>query len=165
MTIPKTRALVTTTAPRVQLPEHHRRAIRRGNVSRSLGLGNTNALRFGVYAQVAIHEDVLDEAALLFARAPWLDEVRDGVLVEATARVIVRLRKLDAAIETEPTAVLTSLYRSLEAQLTRNLDALGLTPTAAARLGITALQAQQRAQRIAERALEAYRPGPEETTR
>jgi hypothetical protein len=142
------------------MPEGHRRAIKRGNVTRAVRVGNTNALRHGIYAEVAVREDVRDEAALLYARAPWLDGVRDGVIVEATARLIVRLRKLDAVIDAEPTQVLTSLYRSLEAQLTRNLDALGLTPSSAARLGIAALDAQHRAQQIAEKALEAYRPDP-----
>ena len=57
------------------------------------------------------------QGALLFARAPWLDRVRDGVLVEATARLVVRLRRLDALLESEPTQTLTSLYTRLEAQL------------------------------------------------
>lgn len=106
-----------------------------------------------------MREDVRDEAALLFARAPWLDPVRDGVLVEATARLVVRLRRLDAALDDEPTQILTTLYARLEGQLTRNLDALGLTPQAAARLGLAHLDARTQAQLLTERALAGYREG------
>jgi hypothetical protein len=125
---------------------------------RSVRAGNTNALRHGVYAETAVRADVLDEAALLFARAPWLDRVRDGILVEATARLVVRLRRLDALLESEPTQTLTSLYARLEAQLLRDLDARGLTPAAAARLGLAALDARDRAKRLVETDLAQYRP-------
>ena len=125
--------------------------------ARSVRAGNTHALRHGVYAEVSVRADVLDEAALLFARAPWLDRVRDGVLVEATARLVVRLRRLDALLESEPTQTLTSLYTRLEAQLLRDLDALGLTPAAAARLGLARLDARERAQRLVETDLAQYR--------
>jgi hypothetical protein len=125
--------------------------------ARAIRAGNTNALRHGVYAEAAVRADVLDEASLLFARAPWLDRVRDGVLVEATARLVVRLRRLDAILETEPTQTLASLTYRLEAQLLRNLDALGLTPTAAARLGLTTLQAREKAARLVDAELSKYR--------
>ena len=136
---------------------------RREGTARDVRLGNAHALRHGIYSTVAVRPDVLTECALLYARAPWLDEVRDGVAVEATARLVVRLRKLDAVLEAEavPTVTMTSMYTRLEGQLTRNLDALGLTPTAAARLGISKLDARQRAQKIAERALEVYQPAKE----
>lgn len=157
MPIPSERALV---------PADRSEAARRGwRTRRRRGAqhGNMNALVHGVYAEVAVREDVRDECALLYGRAPWLDEVRDGVLVEATARLIVRLRKLDAAVEADPTSTtLTSMLSRLEGQLLRNLDALGLTPTAAARLGIAELSARQRAQKLATDALDAYRPTPEE---
>jgi len=124
---------------------------------RAVRAGNSNALRHGVYAEAAVRADVLDEASLLFARAPWLDRVRDGVLVEATARLVVRLRRLDAILETEPTQTLASLAYRLEAQLLRNLDALGLTPTAAARLGLANLDARERASRLVDAELAKYR--------
>ncbi len=125
--------------------------------ARAVRAGNTNALQHGVYSAVAVRPDVLDEAALLYARAPWLDPVRDGVLVEATARLVVRLRRLDIVLDEEPTQTLTSLYSRLEGQLARNLDALGLTPQAAARLGLAHLDAKARAQHMTERTLAAYR--------
>ena len=125
--------------------------------ARAVRSGNGNALRHGIYAEVAVREDVRDEAALLLARAPWLDPVRDGILVEATARLVVRLRRLDAALDEDPTQTLTSLYSRLEGQLTRNLDALGLTPQAAARLGLAHLDARARAQRVTEQTLATYR--------
>jgi hypothetical protein len=120
-------------------------------------LGNGHALRHGIYAEVSVRDDVLDEAALLYARAPWLDPVRDGILVEATARLAVRLRRLDLVLDEEPTQTLTSFYSRLEGQLTRNLDALGLTPQAAARLGLAHLDARARAQRVTEQTLATYR--------
>jgi len=120
-------------------------------------MGNTNALRHGVYSEVSVKPDVLDEAALLYARATWLDQVRDGHLVEATARLIVRLRKLDGTIDATPTQTLTTLYARLEGQLTRNLDALGLTPRAAADLGLAHLDAKERARRLTEKTLDGYR--------
>ncbi len=128
--------------------------------ARAVRAGNTNSLRHGVYAEVAVRADVLDEAALLYSRAPWLDPVRDGVLVEATARLIVRLRRLDLVLDEEPTQTLTSFYSRLEGQLTRDLDALGLTPSAAARLGLAELDARTRAARLVEGELAKYRlPG------
>ncbi|HEY5484473.1 MAG TPA: hypothetical protein VIK31_11805 [Propionibacteriaceae bacterium] len=159
MSIPKERALV--------LADRARRGWitrRRENTARDVRLGNTNNLRHGIYSTVYVRDDVLAEAALLYARAPWLDEIRDGIAVEATARLVVRLRKLDAVLAAadEPTMTLTSMYTRLEGQLTRNLDALGLTPTAAARLGISKLDARQRAQKLATDALEQYRPAPRE---
>ena len=125
--------------------------------ARAVRAGNTNALRHGVYAEAAVRADVLDEASLLFARAPWLDRVRDGVLVEATARLVVRLRRLDTILETEPTQTLASLAYRLESQLLRNLDALGLTPTAAARLGLATLDAQAKASALVDAQLSKYR--------
>jgi hypothetical protein len=137
--------------------EQRRRAIRRANAARAIRLGVSRNLRHGVYAELAVREDVLDEAALLYARAPWLDPVRDGNLVEATARLIVRLRKLDVAIDDDPTSqTLTTLYARLEGQLTRNCDALGLTPRAAAALGITKLHAAERVKRMSEQGLRKY---------
>jgi len=125
--------------------------------ARAVRAGNTNALRHGVYAEAAVRADVLDEASLLFARAPWLDRVRDGVPVEATARLVVRLRRLDTILETEPTQTLASLSYRLEGQLLRNLDALGLTPTAAARLGLATLDARAKASRLVDARLSKYR--------
>ena len=125
--------------------------------ARAVRAGNCNRLKHGIYAVSAVRADVLDEAALFYARAPWLDRVRDGVLVEATARLVVRLRRLDTILETEPTTTLSSLAYRLEAQLLRNLDALGLTPTAAARLGLATLDAQAKASRLVDAQLSKYR--------
>jgi hypothetical protein len=125
--------------------------------ARAVRAGNTNALRHGVYAEAAVRPDVLDQASLLFARAPWLDRVRDGVLVEAAARLVVRLRRLDTILEAEPTETLASLACRLEGQLLKHLDALGLTPTAAARLGLAGLDAREKASRLVEAELAKYR--------
>jgi hypothetical protein len=125
--------------------------------ARAIRLGVSRNLRHGVYSELAVREDVLDECALIYARAAWLDPVRDGNLVEATARLIVRLRKLDAALDEAPTSqTLTTLYARLEGQLTRNCDALGLTPKAAAALGISKLDAKERMKRMSEQALRKY---------
>ncbi len=151
----------STSADRVAvLPseERRKRAIRRGLTVRSLKLGNANAVKHGVYGKVTIREDVLDEAALLYARAPWLDPVRDGHLVEATARLVVRLRRLDAAVDADPTSLtLSTLLARLEGQLARNLAELGLTPRAAAALGIQKLDAADKARRLTTDALSRYR--------
>ena len=136
--------------------EKKRRAVRRAAAARAVRLGVTRNLRHGIYSEVAVRDDVLDEAALIYARAPWLDPIRDGHVVEATARLAVRLRKLDAAIDDEPSQVLTTLYARLEGQLTRNCDALGLTPKAAASLGIAKLDAAERVKRISEEGLRKY---------
>ncbi len=134
-----------------------RRAIARTLVARAVVRGYGGPLRHGVYSEAQVRDDVLDECSLLYARAPWLDEVRDGILVEATARILVRLRRLDAIVDAEPTATLTSMLSRLEGQLTRNLDALGLTPTAAARLGLHELDARAKARALATDGLAKYR--------
>jgi len=135
------------------------RAIQRTAVARAVRAGNTNSLRHGVYSNVAVREEVLDEAALLFARAPWLDEVRDGPLVEATSRLICRLRRLDRIVDERTSSVpLTSLYARTEQQLLRNLDALGLTPRSSAQLGIGLLDVEERTRRLARSRLAAYAP-------
>ena len=139
-----------------------RRRIARTHRALAVSQRNSHAnLRHGVYSEVAIREDVQDELAMVYARAPWLDPVRDGLIVEATGRLIVRLRKLDT-IADEAAAkglpVLTAMYCRLEAQLTRNLDALGLTPTAAARLGLSTLDATLKAARMSQQTLDQYRP-------
>jgi hypothetical protein len=128
-------------------------------------LGNSYTLRHGIYSQVAVRPEVEDECALLYARAPWLSPVRDGVLVEATARLIVRLRKFDPAIDAAAAKGLvpmTSLYSRCEGQLTRNLAELGLTPSSAAALGLAHMDAREKAQRMSDRALDAYRVTPGE---
>ena len=143
-----------------------RRAIARASRAKAVGRGNVNALRSGVYSSVAVREDVLDMAAMVYACAPWLDPIRDAFAVESVARVIVRLRRLDivvdAALEnlTTPTQELTSMYSRCEGQLLRGLDALGLTPRAAADLGLQHLDAKARAARLTEDALSRYRPQP-----
>ena len=141
----------------LQPGEARRRSVRRAMAARAIKLGVTRNLRHGVYSELAVRDDVLDECALLFARAGWLDPIRDGHLVEATARLIVRLRKLDAALDDDPASqTLTTLYARLEGQLTRNLEALGLTPRAAASLGLVKLDAAEREQRLVERGLSRY---------
>src|SRR5678816_1714108 len=116
-------APTNTDLPAVLVPdESRRRAIRRSAAARAIRRGVTRNLRFGIYSELAVKDDVLDEVALAYARAPWLDPIRDGHLVEATARVIVRLRKLDAALDADPSAQsMSTLYVRLEGQLTRNL--------------------------------------------
>jgi len=52
------------------------------------------------------------------------------------------------------------MYSRCEGQLLRGLDALGLTPRAAADLGLQHLDAKARAQRLTEDALAPYRPKP-----
>jgi hypothetical protein len=140
-----------------------RRKIRRTLSARAVGAGNTHALRHGVYAEVSVRPDVLDEIALCYARAPWLNPVRDGHLVEATCRIVVRLRKLDAVADSAAVKglqSLSSMYTRLEGQLTRNLTELGLTPRAAADLGLVKLDATARALRLSEASLSRYRLTP-----
>ena len=137
------------------------RAIRRTLTARAVAAGNSHALRHGVYSEVAVHEDVLDELTLLYARAPHLDPIRDGHLVEATARLVVRLRKLDTAIDAQPTSrELSSMASRLEAQLTRNLAELGLTPRAAHDLGLPERHAANTAQRLSQETLARYQQPP-----
>ena len=151
-------APVSTDLAAVLVPgEARRRSVRRAMAARAIKLGVSRNLRHGVYSELAVREDVLDECALIYARAAWLDPIRDGNLVEATARLIVRLRKLDAALDDDPASqTLTTLYARLEGQLTRNLEALGLTPRAAAGLGVVKLDAVERQQRLVERGLSRY---------
>ncbi len=78
-------------------------------------------------------------------------------MVEATARLIVRLRKLDAALEEMPTATLAQLYVRCEFSLRGNLNDLGLTPKAAADLGLNFLDAKAQARRMADEDLARYR--------
>jgi hypothetical protein len=52
------------------------------------------------------------------------------------------------------------MYVRLEGQLLRNLSELGLTPRAAAELGIAKLDATARAMRLSEASLSRYRPAP-----
>jgi hypothetical protein len=143
-----------------------RRAIARASRAKAVGRGNSNALKSGVYSSVAVREDVLDMAALVYASAPWLDPIRDALAVEATARLVVRLRRLDVLVDaclqdlTKPTQEITSMYSRLESQLLRNLSELGLTPRAAADLGLAKLDAKARAMRLSETALAAYQNRP-----
>jgi hypothetical protein len=140
-----------------------RRRIRRSVLVRQSMAGNLNAAKHLVYSRVAVAEDVRDEEAALWTVANWLDPLRDARLVEATARVIVRLRKLSEAVDADPTSqTLTSLLSRHESQLLRNLDALGLTPTAAARLGIATLDAASRARKLSENVLDSYRVTPDD---
>ena len=133
------------------------RAIQRAN--RALAVRQGRPPRHGIYSNDLILPEVLDEVALLYARALWLDETRDAPLVEATARLIIRLRRIDALINAEgPTQLLTSWSSRTEGQLLRNLDALGLTPRSAADLGLAHLDAKERVARMTEMRLAAYRP-------
>jgi hypothetical protein len=147
--------MARTTAPK----SNRARAIARTANRKAVMAGNSRALRSGIYSRVAVREDVLDEAAWIFARAPWLTEVRDGPLVEATARLAVRLRRLDDLL-TDPdrmTQTTTSLYARLEGQLTRNLSELGLTPRASADLGLAHMDAKERVERMTQQRLAKYR--------
>ncbi len=167
---PPTAGLVEATTPQGPAPVRHlsaatRRAISRTKAARALALrGNTRRLKHGVYAVESVRPEVLDEAAMLYARAPWLDPVRDGVLVEATARIIVRLRRLDAVVDAalaKGPADIVRLYEHIEGQLTRNLAELGLTPSSAAALGLAHLDARDKARRLAEKTLAEYRSVPD----
>lgn len=132
------------------------RSIKRSLVARSVRQGNTSSLVHGVYAEQSVRPEVLDEAAVLMARADHLDERRDGVLIEATARIIVRLRRLDAVIDGNPTTELTSLYARLEGQLARNVGLLGLIPPD------RKFDADSRKARVVTASLAQYRTVPEE---
>jgi hypothetical protein len=112
-----------------------------------------------VTSLAAIREDVRDEAAVLYARAPWLDERRDGLLVEAAARQVVRLRRIDEMVDANPTQVLTTYYVRLETSLRLTLVELGLSPRAAADLGLVRLDAAERRQRLTQQTLDKYRGG------
>jgi len=136
-----------------------RRAIARSNRASAVARGNVHALRHGVYSSVAVREDVLDMAAMVYASAPWLDVIRDALAVEATARLDTLVDAALAKLGT-PTQEITSMYSRCEGQLLRNLSELGLTPRAAADLGIAKLDATARAMRLSEASLSRYRPAP-----
>lgn len=154
----------TSDAPSPQLPaviREHSTAKRRGQDVLNVRRGTSRRLRHGIYAvsEPSIRSEIVDECALIFARCPWLDEVRDGLAVEATGRLVTRLRKLDAVIEAgEAGQTLTSMYTRLEGQLTRNLAALGMGPAAAASLGLQRLEATERARRSLEEMQREYGP-------
>ena len=136
-------------------------AIRRSMDVRHIEAGTSRRLRHGIYAVSlpSVRAEVADEAAIIYARAAWLDEARDGLLVEATARLVTQLRRLDAVIEQgESGATLTSMYTRLEGQLTRNLTALGMTPAASASLGLASLDAASKVRREAEARMAKYAP-------
>jgi hypothetical protein len=149
--------------PAIRPPASARaRAIRRTLTASAIRAGNSHALRHGVYSEVAVREDVLDEAALLYARAEWLDPIRHGHLVEATARLVVRLRKLDQALDAEPSSmVLSTMASRLEAQLTRNLGELCLSPRSAADAGIGPREdTKAHAARLSQETLARYQQPP-----
>lgn len=134
------------------------RAIRRSIDAGNVRAGRSLRLKHGVYSEAIVRPEVRDEAALLLARMPWVDEVRDGPLVEGTARLLVRLRLMDEALDAEPSRDLLALASRLEGQLLRNLDALGATPKAAAALGLAKLSAADHARKLAERDMTRYAP-------
>lgn len=134
------------------------RAIRRSIDAGNVRAGRSQRLKHGVYSEAVVRPEVRDEAALLLARLPWVDEVRDGPVVEGTARLLVRLRLMDEALDAEPSRDLLALASRLEGQLLRNLDALGATPRSAAALGLAKLSAADHARKIAERDMRAYAP-------
>lgn len=136
---PSAASAATSAAPDAVSPAEasRRRKIRRTLQARCVQAGNAHALRHGVYSEVAVRDEVLSEIVLLYARAPWLDEIRHGHLVEATARIVVRLRKLDDALDADPTSmVLSSMASRFEGQLARNLADLCLSPRSASDAGI-----------------------------
>jgi hypothetical protein len=141
---------------------HRRRRIRRGVLVRVAMAGNVNAARHLVYSTVAVSEDIADVAAGIFAVAPWLQRPRDELAVTQLARIVVRLNLLHAAVDADPSQILTSLLARLEAAELRSLESLGLTPTSAARLGLDVLTGKDRARRMSEKTLDAYRATPGE---
>ncbi|MBA2634295.1 MAG: hypothetical protein H0U86_15075 [Chloroflexi bacterium] len=136
-------------------------AKRRGQDARNVSRGTSRRIKHGIYAESepSVRREIIDEAAILFARCGWLDEVRDGPMVEATARIITRLRRLDAIVDAGETGqVLTSMLSRLEGQLTRNLTALGMTPAASASLGLAHLDGRAKAFEAAQKEQARYAP-------
>lgn len=158
MSAPNLPAIVAHPEPDRSEPSPRARAIRRSIDAGNVRAGRSQRVKHGIYSLAATREAVRDEAALLVARLPWVDEVRDGVLIEATARVIVRLRLIDAELDRTPTRDMLTLGARLEGQLLRNLAELGATPRSAASLGLARMTAAEQVRKAAERDLRRYRP-------
>ena len=137
------------------------RAISGGNLSpsesgvraravREAKRGNTNSLRHGVFARVALEVDVAVEVALTFTIRPTLDPLADFRLVEDLAVVRVRHRRALEAINAEgPTANLTKWESNLGASSERLERAVHER---------AAQRAKETAQATARPDLTAYRP-------
>ncbi|MGA2502248.1 MAG: hypothetical protein ABSH20_31285 [Tepidisphaeraceae bacterium] len=137
------------------IEKRRRRAISRTLRAKAIGAGNLSAARHLVYATVAIEDDVLDEVATMIALSPHLGDPKFRPLVEGTARCIVRLRAADAAIAAgDHSSTMTSYSVRLEAQLARNLAALGLVPR-------PQVPNAKGAAALSEQTLARYRPTPQ----
>jgi hypothetical protein len=131
-----------------------RRSISRTLRARAIAAGNLNAAKHLAYSTVAIEDDVLDEMSKMVTLSPHLADARFAPLVEGACRCIVQLRAASAAIAAGDHSVsMTSYSVRLEAQLARNLAALGLVPRP------TAPNAQGAAA-LSEAILSRYRPQP-----
>lgn len=159
---PNLPALATDPSDNVPALASRARAIRRGVDARNVAAGNSAKLRrHGVYATEHVKAEILDEVAMTYARAPHLDPIRDGPLVESFARMLVRLRRLDEALDgPEPTRDVLALAARLEGQVLRTAEALGLSPRSAAQLGIATLHGRDLARQAAEKTVARYRSRP-----
>jgi len=116
-------AVTEKAARRAQPSAARSRGLRRARAVQEARRGNANALKFGVFAEVANAEDVTREVALTYAARPGLDPIADRRLVELLATSTVqRSRALLAMRGTEGlTGVLTS-YDARLAPLVERLE-------------------------------------------
>lgn len=136
------------------------RATSRGRTAQEIRAGRSHRLqKTGIYSTVGIKEAILDEVHALYARASWLDPVQHGPLVESLGRMLVRLRRLDDALDgPEPSRDMLALAARLEGQVRLTCEALGLSPRSAAALGLAHLDGAAKARIEAEKALARYAP-------
>lgn len=113
--------------------------------------GNQRALRHGVFARVALEQDVATEIALTYAVRPALLPLEDYRLVEDLAIVRVRHRRAIEAINADgPTANLTKWESNLGARAERLERAVHER---------AAQRAREQAAGASRPDLSAYRPG------
>jgi hypothetical protein len=153
--IPDDRALVRSDAARRGWLTRRKAEAMRGNV---------NAAKHYAYARLAIEGAVADRVNYLLEIAPYLDPLADCPALAAAARLSIRAERAFAAIDAaerdgrEPNESLRKFAIWAEQAALRALAACSLTPTTRAALGLNKLDAAERARRLAEKALDAYRP-------
>jgi hypothetical protein len=156
------------------VPTSRSEAARRGWVTRrrrGAQAGNVNAARHYAYSQLAIRGEIADRVTYYLEVAPYLDPLVDGPALAVAARLGVQAMHAHAAIEAaeaEGREVPESLRKHcaylLQAEM-RSLAACSLTPATRAELGLAHLDARARARKMAEKALDAYRPDDKEANR
>lgn len=160
-----------STSERALVPDRSE-AARRGWVARRKRggqAGNRNAAKSYAYSELAIRGEVARRVDYYLTVATYLDPMVDGPALAVAARLGVQAQHAHAAIEAAEAkgeTVSESLRKHcaylLQAEL-RALAACSLTPQARADLGLTVLDAEARARRASERALDEYRSPKEDS--